>query len=218
MALNHKEAWRYLNSAFPPSQAKAIAALVGVPVNGVDAGAGTTVNYVEAQHFGDDNVGRTTILTCNSLPITITDAAGSAQWGGVQVFDFPLGAIMIEGAVINGTITAGVTGTIIDNWDGDVALGTALATVTTPNTLTTTEADILQSTAVSAGASDKIGIVDAFPVATALTESGARWFNGTATAIDMYLNVVIDDDATHTSGTVEFTGTIKFNWKNLGTI
>lgn len=155
-----------------------------------------------------------TTLTCTATTITIADDAGTAQYGGVKVYDFPEGMICNLGAIVTGTLTAGVTGTIIDNWDGDVALGTA--TATTGATLTGTEANIMQSVAVSAGASDKDGVVDAVSVATALTESGARWLDGTATAVDMYLNFVIDDDASHTAGTATFTGTIDFAWLYLG--
>jgi hypothetical protein len=179
-------------------------------VAGVGVKNGSTVTV---QEYGGGAV-RKTVLTCTATPITISDDAGVAQYGGVKVYDFPEGMICTLGAVVSGTLTAGVTGTIIDNWDGDVALGTA--TAGTGATLTGTEADILQSVAVSAGASDKDGVVDAVSVATALTESGARWHDGTATAKDMYLNFVIDDDATHTAGTATFTGTISFAWINLG--
>lgn len=179
-------------------------------IAGVGAKNGSTVTV---QEYGSGAV-RKTVLTCTATPITITDDAGVAQYGGVKVYDFPAGLICTLGAVVTGTLTAGVTGTIIDNWDGDVALGTA--TATTGATLTGTEADIMPSVEVSAGASDKDGVVDAVSVATALTESGARWFDGTATAKDMFLNFVIDDDATHTAGTATFTGTISVAWINLG--
>lgn len=179
---------------------------------GVGAKNGSTVAAVE---YGDGILHRTE-LTCTATTITITDDAGVAQYGGVKVYDFPLGAICVLGCVADGILTAGVTGTIIDNWDGDVALGTA--TATTGATLTGTEADIMQSVAVSAGAADKLGVVDAQSVATALTESGARWHDGTGTAKDMFLNFVIDDDATHTAGTATYTGTVEFIWMNIGTI
>lgn len=168
---------------------------------------------VKAYHYGGPIVYQTR-LECNQLSVTISDDAGVAQYGGVKVYDFPEGMLNIHGAQVSGILTAGVTGTIIDNWDGDVALGTV--TAATGATLTGTEANILQSVAVSAGASDKDGVVDAVSVATALTESGARWLDGTATAIDMFLNFVIDDDATHAAGTALFTGTIVFNWEMLG--
>lgn len=190
----------------------------GTPVIG-DAGAAVTGAGASASAYTattEQNAGmfRKTTITCTALPVTITDDAGTAQYGGTKIYDFPEGLLMTMGAVVSGSITAGVTGTIIDNWDGDVALGTV--TATTGATLTSTEADILQSTAVSAGASDKIGVVSAVTIATALTESGARWFDGTATAKDMYLNFVIDDDATHTAGTAAFTGTVTFMWAVIG--
>lgn len=161
-----------------------------------------------------DGVTKQTYLECNAVTVTITDDAAVAQFGGVKIYDFPEGVTYLKGAMTTGILTAGVTGTIIDNWDGDVALGTA--TATTGATLTGTEADIMPSVAVSAGASDKDGVVSAQSVATALTESGARWFDGTSTAIDLFLNFVIDDDASHTAGTAEFTGTIVINWEMMG--
>lgn len=167
---------------------------------------------ITAYEYG--GVAKQTVLECDGLVVTISDDAGVAQYGGVQVYDFPQGMLMFKGAQVSGTLTAGTTGTIIDNWDGDVALGTV--TATTGATLTGTEADYMPSVAVSAGASDKDGVVDAVSVATALTESGARWMDGTATAKDMYLNFVIDDNATHTAGTATFNGTIVFNWEMMG--
>ena len=186
--------------------------IAGLANTGVGAKNGTTVVATE---YGDGIVHKT-VLTCTATPVTITDDAAVAQYGGVKVYDLPLGAICTFGAVVSGILTAGVTGTIIDNWDGDVALGTA--TATTGATLTGTEADIMPSVAVSAGASDKDGVVSAVSVATALTESGARWMDGTATAKDVYLNFVIDDDATHTAGTAAFTGVITLTWINLGAL
>jgi len=173
---------------------------------------GATSATLIANEYG--TIAKKTVLECNALSISISDDAGVAQYGGVKVYDFPEGMLMFKGAQLNGTLTAGVTGTVIDNWDGDVALGTV--TATTGATLVSTEADFLTSTAVSAGASDKDGVVDAVSIATVLTESGARWMDGTTTAKDMYLNFVIDDDASHDASTATFTGTIVFNWEMLG--
>jgi hypothetical protein len=155
-----------------------------------------------------------TVLTLTATPITISDDADTAQYGGVKVYTLPEGHAAILGAVVSGELTAGVTGTIIDNWDGDVALGTV--TATTGSTLTGTEANILPSASVSAGAADKIGVVAAASAATALTESGARWLDGSTTPVPVFLNFVIDDDATHEAGTAAFTGTITLTWINLG--
>jgi hypothetical protein len=180
-----------------------------IAVSGAGAGTGATIAVTE-QNTG---VLYKTVLKCAATPVTITDDANVAQYGGVKIYDFPEGVICTLGAVVSGALTAGVTGTIVDNWDGDVALGTA--TATTGNTLTGTEADVMPSVAISAGASDKIGVVSAASVATALTESGARWFDGSSTAKDLFLNFVIDDSATHTTGTATFTGTVTILWMNI---
>lgn len=165
---------------------------------------GATVSVVES---GDDIMHRT-ILTCTATPITITDDAGVAQYGGVKVYDFPEGLIKLVSARVKGSLTAGVTGTIIDNWDGDVALGSV--TATTGATLVSTEATYMASVPVSAGTTDKIGVVAAVGILDVVPQ------DGTATAKDLFLNFVIDDDATHTSGTATFTGTIEFTWLSGG--
>ncbi len=158
----------------------------------------------------------TTVLTCTATPITIADEAGQGQYGGVKVYDFPEGLICVVGAAVSGSLTAGVTGTIINNWDGDVGLGTAV--VADHQDVAGLCGAVMQKNDVSAGASDKIGVVAAKTVAAALTESGARWIDGTATAADLFLNFLIDDDVSHTAGTAAFTGTITFMWLKVGDV
>ncbi len=182
-------------------------AIGGIAPVGLPNGATVT-----AKEYGMGNF-RTTILTCTATPITIADDAGVAQYGGVKIYDFPLGAICTMGVVVGGALTLGVTGTIGATWEGDVALGTA--TASTGSTLTGTEADIMPSVAIAA-ATAKVGTVKAVSVANALTESGARWLDGTTTAKDLYLNFVVDDAETHTAGTGTFTGTVTINWIYLG--
>ena len=176
---------------------------------GVGAVAGTNVAVVE---YGTNDIHKT-VITLTDEVIKITDDASVAQYGGEKIYDFPQGLLCTLGAVIDGQLTAGVTGTIIATWDGDVALGTEPAT--TGATLTGTEADVLQSTATTTAVA-KVGVTDAVSIATALTESGARWFDGTATAKDLYLNFVIDDDVSHTNGTATFTGTVTIMWTIIG--
>lgn len=168
--------------------------------------------YVSEETFGNGVVNRTK-LTCTALPISVADDAGVAQYGGVKVYDFPEGMLMSFGAVLDGALTMGATGTFINTYTGVIALGTA--TASTGSTLTGTEATILQSTAMSTAVA-KVADTDAQSIATALTEAGSRWIDGTATAVDMYLNVAIADDATHTAGTGTWTGTIEFVWMVLG--
>lgn len=165
---------------------------------------------VTAKEYGD-GVLHKTVLTCTATPISILDDAAVAQYGGVKVYDFPEGLLLFHGAVIDGALTGYAS--LIDTFDGDVALGTA--TATTGATLTGTEADLLQSTALSQAVGE-VAVADAVTAATALTESGARWHDGTSTAKDMFLNFVIDDNAAHGAGTATFTGTITFLWSIIG--
>lgn len=179
--------------------------------SGVGTKNGSTVSVVEK---GNSVIHRT-ILTLTATPITVTDEAGVSQYGGVKVYTFPAGLIMTLGAVLTGSLTLGVTGTIIDAFTGVNALGSAAASATGAATLVTTAATWLQSTA-NATAVSKVAAIDSVSVATQLTESGARHYDGTATAGDVYLNFKIADDATHTTGTGTFTGTIQLIWTNIG--
>jgi hypothetical protein len=177
------------------------------------AGNGTkNGSTVTAREYGGSVVHKT-VLTLTATPITVTDDAGVAQYGGVKIYDFPAGMIGTLGAVIDASVTLGVTGTIINTWAGGVALGTV--TATTGATLVSTEANIMKEVDVAA-ATAKVASIDAESVATVLTESAASWIDGTTTAVDLYLNLVVDDDATHTTGTGTITGTVTFLWMNLG--
>jgi hypothetical protein len=176
-------------------------------------GAKPASSTISVKEYGTDVVHKT-VLTFTNTPVTIADDAGVAQYGGVgKIYDFPEGLLKFDGAVISGSITLGTTGTITDTWAGGIALGTAAAT--TGATLTGTEADLMPEVNVAA-ATAKVAAVPAVSVAAALTESGSRWLDGTTTAKDMYLNLVVDDHASHTAGTGTFTGTVQFMWSIIG--
>jgi hypothetical protein len=150
-----------------------------------------------------------TILTFTATPITVTDDSGNGQYGGAvtAIYTFPAGCIKFLGAVIDGSVTLGTTGTIIAAWSGVVALGSV--TATTGATLTGTENTWLASTATGT-ASSKIAVVDAVSAADIVP------YDGTATAGPVFFNILVTDDETHTSGTGKFTGTVTMTWINLG--
>lgn len=177
--------------------------LIGVVPNAVKA-------YVSAEEF-TNGLWTRTVLTCTALPISLADDAGVAQYGGVKVYDFPAGLLCTLGGVIDGALT--LPAPFIDAFTGVTALGSA--TAGTGSTLTSTEANILQSTALTTAVS-KVATADAVSIATALTEAGARWLDGTSTPVDLYLNYAIADDAAHTAGTGHFTGTITLIWTLIG--
>lgn len=181
-------------------------------VSGLGSVPEAVAAYVVATEYGDSLIHQT-VLTCTDLPISFSDDAGVAQYGGVKVYTFPAGCICSLGAVVAGNLTLGVTGTFIDAFTGVNALGSV--TAGTGATLASTEATWLQSTA-NATAASKVAAINSHSVATALTEAGARWYDGTSTAGPVFLNFAIADDATHTAGTGKFTGTITLTWLNLG--
>lgn len=174
--------------------------------SGVGAKNGSTVSAVE---YGDGLVHKT-VLTLTATPVTITDDAGVAQYGGTgKIYDFPDGAISILSAVVTGALTLGTTGTITDTYAGGVALGSA--TATTGATLTSTEADIMAEADVAAATAKVATIAGASTTAVAPLD-------GTGTAKDLYLNFVVDDSGTHTSGTGTFTGTVTVVWTSAGDV
>lgn len=170
--------------------------------------AGTVV----ATEYGD-NLMHKTVLTCTAVPISVTDDAAVAQYGGVKVYTFPEGLISTFGAIISGDLTLGATGTIIDAFTGVNALGSV--TASTGATLVSTEATWLQSTA-NATAAAKVAAISSVSIATALTETAGRIYDGTTTPGPVFLNFAIADDVTHTSGTGTFTGVITILWAHIG--
>lgn len=158
-----------------------------------------------------------TTLTCAALPITLADEAGQGQYGGVKVYDFPAGLLCTLGAVIDGSVTlVSDSGTWTATWNGDVALGTAAPSDHATGLVAANTGRYLQSTATTQAVA-LVGNCDAQSTATGLTESGARWTDGTATAADLYLNLLVDDAALHADGDGgTFTGTIEIVWMIVG--
>jgi hypothetical protein len=152
------------------------------------------------------NVIHKTTLTIEALPITVADDAGVAQYGGAKIYDFPLGLIGILGCVVDGDLTGYAS--LIDTFDGDVSIGTV--TATTGATLAGTEADIMQSNALTQAVAEV--------AAVAAGSTGMTVINGLAGAKDAYLNFVVDDNVAHGAGTAHFTGKVVINWVNLGTL
>lgn len=177
---------------------------------GVGAKNGATVTAAE----GGFLFLHKTTLTLASTPIdNLSDEAGQGQYGGVKIYDFPDGLILFLGAVVQGTIT--LNAPAIDNWDGDVGLG--LEAPADHQDVANKTGLVMNKNDVSAGGADKIGVVAAKTSCTALTESGARWIDGTAAPADLYLNFLLDDNGAH-DNTIDADCdlTVTFWWINLG--
>lgn len=180
--------------------------LTGPSASGVGAIAGSGVTVTE------QNVGavHTTTITFADRAIALTDEAGVVAYGGSKIYDLPEGAILFLGATTDIALTkssAGVNAT----WDGDFGIGTA--TAGNDATLATTEQNLLPTTATPqavAGVTTSDG---------ESTTSENVVINGTGTALDVYLNYLVDDadhDVTGTACNLIVNGTVTVTWINLG--
>jgi hypothetical protein len=173
---------------------------------GIGAANGTGVTATE---YGEGVVHKT-VLTMSDLTVALTDEAGQVAWLGQKVYDFPAGAIMFIGATADLVCTLSAAGVDAD-WEGDFGLGTATAAA--DDTLTSTEDDLLPTTATAA-ATASVGAAKGQSTAAEIVV-----FDGTTTAIDMFLNQLVDDadhDVTTTATDMIYNGTITFYWINLG--
>lgn len=122
-----------------------------------------------------------TTLAIRNFAISVAAVSTGIGWGTALIGDFPEGNILILGTVANLQFTA--TGTnATTTFDGDFSIGT---TPTADSTLSTTDADIIPSTALGA--------------ATARVSPVVRGANGTPFLVDnttgsleLNLNVLID--------------------------
>ena len=172
--------------------------------DGLGAVAGTGVSLSTER----GEIWHKTTITITDLSITITDATTVGAHGSQKIYDFPEGVIVVEAAMMNLTTLAG-SGGIGDTAALIGALGSAAAG-TNNETLTTTEADIIASTAgtLSGGAGTLVGVGPGSGLNAKL--------DGHTTPADVYLNIVVPDAGSSASDTVVVSGTIVLLWLNLG--
>ena len=155
---------------------------------------------------------RKVTITLTNAAVVLADNAGVTAYGSLKVLDLPAGLILFHGAVMDLAVTLSAAGVNAD-WDGDVGLGTVAAdNGATP--LAGTEQDFVPNTATPQAVA---GVTTADAKSTA-TEVGDL-FDGTGTAIDVYLNFLVDDadhDVTTTPTNLVINGTITFTYTNLG--
>jgi hypothetical protein len=153
-----------------------------------------------------------TVMQFIATPVVMTNNAGVALYGGIgtttttAVYTFPRGLIQIYGADCRGTLTLTTAGAL-----ATFASVSALGQVTSSNdaTLAGTEANILASTS-SAAAVAKAAVVKNISLI-----APAAPLDGTVTAIPMFLNFVVANDASNSTGVGTFGGTCTITWSNL---
>ena len=154
---------------------------------------------------------RKVVVTFVDTPVVMVDEGGVVAFGSLKIYDLPEGAILFQGATADLALTLSAAGINAD-WDGDFALGTVAASNNA--TLTATEDDLLPSTATpqaSGSATTATGLSTTSEVGTV--------FDGTSTAVDAYLNIIVDDadhDVTGTPTNIIVNGTITLYYANLG--
>jgi hypothetical protein len=171
-----------------------------------NAGAGAAAGTgVAATEYGDGVVHKTVLaLTAASVPIT-RESGDSSGWGALKIYDFPEGRIALLGTTATITGTGGAN--IADAGSGDFSLG---STATVDTTLDTTDIDMGAKAALTDPFVAKVGS------GTTALASMAQ-FDGTTTAKDLYLNVIIDaGDVATGNTTMAVTGTVTLTWINLG--
>lgn len=156
-----------------------------------------------------------TVLTFNNKTVPIVDAAGVVARVALKILDLPEGLIAIAGATANLALEAvtvdpeAETPGVSLTWDGDFGIGSAAAAADA--TLTGTEQNIIPTTATPQAVA---GATTAKGVSTA-----ALQLDGTAAAVDIYLNVLIDDvdqDVTSEPANLVINGTVTLVWSLIG--
>lgn len=148
---------------------------------------------------------KTTLRFVNAT-ITVGNTSG-ASFGSKKIYDFPKGRILLLGGRAN--LEFDWSGQdIAATGSGDASLGT---TATADATLSSTDVDLMASTALTDPFVGGVG-------ALAGNFVNPTNFDGTGTAKDMHLNVIIDDAdvADAASDTITLNGTVEFSWINLG--
>lgn len=167
--------------------------------NGAVAGTGVT----ESLHVAGQI--HKTKITISGLSVTMTDATTAGCHGTQKIFDFPEGNIHILGVSGSLTLTAGAGG-IGDTAAAIASIG-SVAVGTDNETLTSTEANIVPSTAFTLSGGIKL---------STMVSTGAVTLNGTATPADAILNIVVPDAGSSANDTFTVDGTLYVSWMNLG--
>ena len=148
-----------------------------------------------------------TVFTFAATSTQAIEGSGTTGFAGLKLYDFPDGAIVVHGVLVDLAISAIAGSALSATADGDIGVGTVTATDNT--THQTGEDDILASTVIaqlSGGAGPVTG-----------QDGGVLLpFDGTGTAKDLYLNWLFDDADVSGDDVITYGGTIAVFWMNLG--
>jgi len=178
--------------------------VTAAPSLGAVSGTGVSVEELS------DGITNKTTFTFTNVDLALVDEAGVVAYAGLKIYDCPAGVIQFIGALADLDLTKSSAG-VNDDWDGDFGVGTV--TASNNNSLATTEQNILPSTATPQAVA---GVTTANGFSTATENAN---IDGTSTAADIYLNLLVDDadhDVTGTACNIIVNGTLTVFWRNLG--
>lgn len=170
-------------------------------LNGTDGVVGTGLTAVQ----GAGVVQTVTITVPAATTVSMVDATTAGSHGSKKVFTFPAGNIQVLGATTDLAI-ARVGTNLTATSDVVGALGTVV-TANTDATLTSTEANIVPSTVATLAAG--VGAFDGQSTASVTLD-------GTATAVDVYMNFATPDAGSIGNDSLTVSGQIVISFIVLG--
>lgn len=178
------------------------------------AGIGTVnqpaVGYVSCVATKDNNAIRLD-FTLSKARISVTDAAGSGSYGSLKLFDFVEGVVSFLGA--RQDYTAFVEGSALTTAAGDAVFEIGVGT-----TAIGAAADGTLGNGVNENVGQAVSVTNSSGTGTGTAVDGAKTtaLNGTATAIDLYLNWSGTAATIDANSYIDVTGTISVSFVPLG--
>lgn len=120
-----------------------------------------------------------------NLALPITDPGAALGFGTVPGMKFPEGNILMHG-MMGQFVISSASGTLIDAWTGNIAIG---STATADSTLTTTDIDMAQVTAIGAATLKTSPLLNVFSSGT----QGGNIFDNTDKQLVANINMNIAD-------------------------
>lgn len=152
-----------------------------------------------------------TVLTLAMTGSNDLDLAGNADNSiGVKIYDFPAGRILVLGVTVNLSVTVNDAFNASTDDVFELSLGSADATQAANGALTGTETDLLALQTLDTVSNTVL----THTVGAALAASAH--FDGTSSALDMYVNAAVLNASTSKAVTIAITGTVTITWLQLG--
>lgn len=159
-----------------------------------------------------DGVVHKTILRIESLNVDVVSVTTGNGVGGSKVYDFPQGRILVLGTMADLTLaipTASQADFTDATPEGDIGVGSVAPANADALGTDATDDDLSTATALT---------MAAYTATPEVPSEASLQFDGTATALDMLVNILIDaaDIDDDTTGEILVSGVIVCTWINLG--